>query len=159
VDPVVVRAACGLPVDARIALVCTWSADATNIRRVGLQLEIDQPISRPTNFAIDTAAAGGVIRLRRAVVLLDAYLSDDPLAAHEAGAILWQERANPSHSTFELVDDARRIDVEVSRVDAVDGLEAAPPWVIDVDVDDLSAPATEAVRLVANRDHRAMASL
>ena len=158
IDPDVIRDECGLDARAPIALIGTWHATATNVRRIGMHLEVDQPSTRTIGFVIDPAVAAGTVRLSRSVVLARDHEARHPLAARRAGAILWRERPRAATS-LELHSTAEHFSIEAVDFAELATVETDAAWLLDVDLSEPDRDASAALRLVANIGHPAVDQL
>lgn len=158
IDPDLIRDECGLDALAPVTLISTWHASATNVRRVGMHIEVDQPSTRTIGFTLDPTLAAGSVRLTRTVVLARDHETSDPLAACRAGAILWRERP-ASATSLELHSTADRFNIEAIDFAELETVETDAAWLLDVDLSEPSGDASTALRLVANKAHPAVDQL
>ena len=140
VDPDVIRDECGLDPRAPIALIGTWHATATNVRRVGCAVEVDQRSTRTIGFAIDPALAAGTVRLIRTVVLADDHEASRSVGARGAPADLLA-RASRGGDSLELHSTADTSASRPSICRTCDTVETDAAWLLDVD---LSEPDRDA---------------
>jgi hypothetical protein len=155
IDPDVIRDECELDALAPIALISTWHAAATNVRRVGMHIEVDEPSTQMIGFAIDPTLAAGTVRLARSVVLARDHETSKPLAACRAGAILWREQP-ASATTLELHSTAGRFSIEAIDFAELEAVATDAAWWLDVDLSEPFHDASVALRLVANKAHPAV---
>lgn len=162
VDVEHLRRVCALGEDDRIAIVALWHASATNVRRVGVEVPLSAPMSVPIRFVIPADVAAGVVTLSRLAVLRRAEPRRseirDPFVAREDGAILWRESRH-EHGRLELQPVDSALSVEVVDFGEVGDVESQAAWRVDVDLDDLDAPAGRALELLVNLRHRDVARL
>jgi hypothetical protein len=150
-DPAELRRSCGLDANARLTLLATWHASATNCRRVGAQVVLEHPGPHRLEFDLDQSSAAGRLELTRAVVLESSLPSDDEWAPSQRGAYLWRERRGAV--TVQLDEEESWLPIEVLDFRAMAELESEAAWYLDVGLHDLEAPPSESLTLFVNAEH------
>ncbi|MBI2705463.1 MAG: hypothetical protein HYX32_09270 [Actinobacteria bacterium] len=152
VDPDEVRAAAGLAVGVPLDLIATWRASATGLRGLGARLQLDSSGVHRLGFVVDPSLVGGRLVVSRCLVLGAPSRGGEPLSARRAGSIVWREPASATNSIL-LGDAEHRFPTDAVDFSAESGIDADAAWWLRVDLDDLSAPPSRALRLLVNTDH------
>jgi hypothetical protein len=169
VDPITIRAQCGLDPAAPLVLISTWYSLGTNTReliaRVPLERAetqrasvVDSAFVVEMSFVIDAIQVAGEVVLDRRVVLDREHPSNDPLVASAAGSILWRE-SPADQLVLRLGDATGQLAIEVIDFETRPDLDTAAAWALEVHTDQLDAVGRSALRLSVNVSHPAIAEL
>lgn len=150
VDVDALAAVCNLGQGARLMLATTWRSNTTGLRRVLCSAEFGLTRGSVTvhcNAIVAPYELGGTLDLRTRLVFGSGELARRP-GPVRPGSVLWSEAVK-----VVLEGDAARFPVEVIDFEATNRFAAGAPWALVLALDDLDAPATNAVRLYLNSGH------
>lgn len=146
---------CALDPSDPVELIVTWHSSATNVREVATRIPLDSSASYPVGFSIDPTLAGGHLTVTRMVVMAVAGQSGDPLAARAKGSVLWRERRD-SVTTIALDENVTRFSTEAIDFAHLPGAKRDAGWQLEVELSDLYAAPSRALRLFVNVAHPAV---
>jgi hypothetical protein len=109
IDAAEIRAASGLPEEARIALVVVWSASGPNLSGRATYIELGAE-TEPHTLAVDLRGSdlGGTLSVHTRIVLAQRLETAATGVAHRAGSILWSDT-----TTVRLQGDAAQFPMAV----------------------------------------------
>lgn len=134
---------------SRVQVVFMWECSSTRRRHAGARMDLsDESDSYTGRFAIEPYLLAGSLRLERQLILVEPSFDSAPLAASAPGSILWKE---PRPTSLDLEGIGGVFPTQL--VSFSGSLDAGAIWAIEIDTEDLSVPATAAVRLLLNSEH------